>query len=251
MSGSDARRVAPLWLVMAALIGLVVGCLAFVGWVYLDRAGSGGLGERTSALRADEPAPDRVRAEVRDRASTFVEEFFTYGPDDLDEEGRLAGFADRVRPLMSSKFQAALDERMLQIEGIVGQYQVRSAGSVEGVGVVSHDADSAEVLVGGWGTQAYPNPNNKDKEIKGERLPFRFQVSLVRVEGEWLVDNLDSFDDDQAGLADEPSSAPSAPGGDPTAPTDQSTDQPTDGPTGLPTEDPDEQSGGSDGGESE
>lgn len=234
MSGSDARRVAPLWLVLAALTGLVVGCLAFVGWVYVDRGGEGGLGERTSALRADEPAADQVRATVRDRASTFVEEFFTYGPDDLDDEGRLAGFSDRVRPLMSSKFQAALDDRMLQIEGIVAQFEVRSAGSVEGVGVVSHDADSAEVLVGGWGTQAYPNPENESKEIKGDQLPFRFQVSLVRVDDEWLVDNLDSFDDDQDGLADEPSGQPSAPVPSESAPspTDAPSDQPSDGTSG-------------------
>ncbi|QYJ03852.1 hypothetical protein KUV85_16250 [Nocardioides panacisoli] len=213
MSGPAARRVAPLWWVLSTLVFLVVACLVFVGWVYLDRAGEGGIGARTEALRADTVDAAQVRSDARQRATEFVEEFFTYGPDDLDDQGSLAGFKDRIRPLMSAKFRTALDQRLLQIEGIVAQYEVRSAGTVQGVGVASFDEDSAEVLVGGWGTQAYPNPEKESEEIKGDRLPFRFEVSLVRVDGEWLVDNLDSFDDQDEGLAD-PTEAPepSAPG---------------------------------------
>ena len=53
------------------------------------------------------------------------------------------------------------------------------------------DADSATALVAGAFTNTYPgNGRRAGERIETEPAAFRVRVSLVKVDGEWLVDNV-------------------------------------------------------------
>ena len=50
------------------------------------------------------------------------------------------------------------------------------------------DPDSATVLVAGSFTTSYPSPKDEDKRISTDAVPFRYEVSLKKIDGDWLVD---------------------------------------------------------------
>ena len=58
-----------------------------------------------------------------------------------------------------------------------------------GTGVSLIDSDSATALVAGSFTNSYPDPDDDTQRIDDLPLPFRVQIELVKIDGEWLVDN--------------------------------------------------------------
>ena len=71
-------------------------------------------------------------------------------------------------------------------EQLVVQAKVSRAAEVFATGVSDLDPDSATALVAGTFTDTY--------EVKGrarpqEPVPYRIEVSLVKIDGDWLVDD--------------------------------------------------------------
>lgn len=136
--------------------------------------------------------------------------FNTYGPDLLDDQGTMPDYA-AVADLMTARFADVFTENVGYAEETVKQLGASREATVWGVGVATHDVDSAQVLVAGTVELSYPAPDpgagdddatgdDERGDGEGPRLTsgpqrFRYEVSLVQVEGRWLVDDLDDVDD--------------------------------------------------------
>ncbi len=245
MTGEDTSRPGlRRWLILALLLGLTVGSLGFVGWAWGARTDEANPVDAAEQLREDAGDPRATRAELRDLAETFVEDFYTYRPDDV-VEGKLPEYEERLTAMMSAKFRSAFEDNLPLVEGVASQSGVGSTADAQASGVVTADVDSAEVLVGGWVQFTYANPDEQEERIEGDRQPVRYRVLMVRVDGRWLVDNLDSVDDSLPGLADEPTDGVPAPGATPSgAAPDEGTAPTAPGTGGSPTAPASEQSGG-------
>ncbi len=75
-------------------------------------------------------------------------------------------------------------------------------------GVSDIDSDSAQALVAGRINQSLAGQG--DERVESEPVPFRYVVDLVRIDGEWLVDDWDTAT--RAAEGDQPgASLPTAP----------------------------------------
>ncbi len=205
--------------ILVVLVLVIVACLATVAVIVLARGTGDGLGDRLSSLQ-DDTVPGTGTSENREQLLTlsreFATRFNTYDESMLDDQGHLPDYA-AIEDLMTTKFGSVFVDNVGYAEETVNQLGVASAGTVYAVGVASQDADSAEVLVAGTIELSYP-VTNKGKQAggpEGERLStgpqrFRYQLSLVKIDGSWLVDDVDDIDD---GLP--PFSQPSIPGEEP------------------------------------
>jgi hypothetical protein len=114
------------------------------------------------------------RAEVQRVASAFAVNVNTYSAADID------GYAQRVRPLLTDRFEPSFDQAVKGIVAQVQSTQLRSKGNVLVTGVSSLDRDSATVLV--------VSDADVSSAVGSRARHFRWQVDLVRQGGKWLVD---------------------------------------------------------------
>ena len=245
---SPSRRRA----ILAVLFLVIVACLGTVAVIVLTKGTGESLGDRLSSLQ-DDTVPGTGVSDDREQLLTlsrdFATRFNTYDESMLDSQGHLPDYA-AVEDLMTPKFGGVFADNVGYAEQTVSQLGVASAGTVYAVGVASQDADSAEVLVAGTIELSYPVPEGngagqgddqtqEDPAGEDDRLStgpqrFRYQLSLVKVDGTWLVDDVDDVDD---GLP--PFSQPSIPETEPgQAPTAPPSTVPSDGPTSEPTDEP-------------
>ena len=112
----------------------------------------------------------------------FVETWNTFAPDDVD------GYVERVSALLTTKFRTEFTGAAEDVVTGIEQQQLTSTGEVlvdgDGiplVGIATLDPDSAEVLV----------VSDANRVSGGQEVlrHWRWQVSLVKVDGEWLVDS--------------------------------------------------------------
>jgi Mce-associated membrane protein len=148
--------------VMAVVLALLLLGSAVAAGVLLDK-------------RADvESALDARRDVVR------VAERFTVQVNNYDS-GSVDDYKASVGAMLSTKFRDEFDQAMEDIVKSVQQAKMDSKGSVLAAGVATVDQDSARVLVAA------------DAGVKtvfdDRQRHFRWEVSLVRVDGEWLVDD--------------------------------------------------------------
>ena len=125
---------------------------------------------------------EQDRIEAMQAAERFTVEWNTFRPTEVDD------YIDRVTPLLSSKFEGEFSNAAPDVvEGITQQRLfskgevLRDGDGVPLVGVSSIDADSAEVLV----VSDAKRVANRQRVLRH----WRWQVSLVKVDGEWLVDS--------------------------------------------------------------
>lgn len=162
-------------LVLAGLLSLVVLAAVVTAGVLWLTAGDG----------ADEQA---AREDVMAQTEQFMLRMGSYGPDLLDDQGAMPEYRARVKEVITPKFAASFDEEAGAAEQLVDQAGVARVPDVFATGVASIDADSARTLVAGSFTDSY---QVKGKTVDQEPVPFRIEVSLVLIEGEWLVDDFD------------------------------------------------------------
>lgn len=116
-----------------------------------------------------------VRAEVADVAERFTAQVNNYDAGSVDD------YQQRVGELLSTKFRAEFEEAMTEIVASVEEAEMDSRGTVLASGVATVDQDSARVLV------------VADAEVStvfdSRQRHFRWEVSLVKVDGQWLVDD--------------------------------------------------------------
>lgn len=223
---------------LAVLVLVVVACLGTVAVVIATRSTGDDLGERLSSLQDDQVPGSSVsenREQLLSLARQFATRFNTYDPSMLDEEGHLPDYAS-VADLMTPKFGGVFADNVGYAEETVSQLGVTSTAAVYAVGVASQDEDSAQVLVAGTVELATPyTPEGEGGADEGAEEPqrlstgpqrFRYRVDMVKVDGSWLVDDVDDIDDGLPSFS-EPS-IPETPSGQPPATTPPPTTPPTD-----------------------
>lgn len=217
------------WSVMGLLLCVVVAALGFGVWTLVDKGAGANPVKKLDSL-IDPPRDETTQREKALAAGrTFVQRFNTYGPDLLDSAGKMPDYA-AVGELMTAKFRTVFDKNVGYAEETVKQTQIDRVGKTYAVGVASIDEDSAELLVAGVVEFSYPDPSDSTQRIPFEPLRFRYEVSLVKQDGSWLVDDLDDLDDELPSFG-EASIPEGAPGGG--QPSGQPTEQPTEQPTGA------------------
>ena len=163
--------------VLVLLLVAAAGCLV---WLLAERRGAAADAQRQrdAALRETEQ---------------FVLRLNTYGPQDLDDQGHLTDYRDRVLEVMSAKFGSDFEQTGLPLaEQTVAQSGYGRTAEVFGAGVDTMDDDSATVIVAGSLTGSYPDPKAPQDESKrraAEPDVLRWSVDLVKVHGDWLVDD--------------------------------------------------------------
>jgi hypothetical protein len=126
------------------------------------------------------------REAVMAQTEQFVLRSFTYGPDLLADDNTMPDYRKRVTEVITPKFAAEFDKSAGAAEQLVAQAGVSRVPDVFGTGVSSLDEDSARALIAGSFADAY---TVEGKTADQEPIPFRIEVSLVRIDGEWLVDD--------------------------------------------------------------
>ncbi|GAW48946.1 MULTISPECIES: hypothetical protein [unclassified Nocardioides] len=179
-SGGAARS-ATFRLVLLGI--LVVALLASTGilvWLLADRRGE-----------ADDVQSQRE--EVMSQTEQFVLRLNTYGPDQLDDQNHLPDYEKQVTDVITSKFATDFEKSGLPIaEKVVAQSGYARAAKVYGVGVESMDEDSATAIIAAGLSGSYPDPKHPDdasKRVSTAADVLRWEVKLVKVDGEWLVDD--------------------------------------------------------------
>lgn len=158
------------WGITAVLAFLVVAALVVV---VLEVAV---LRPHYQQARADEQA----RADVTRVAERFTAEANNYDVSSIDH------YRASITPMLSPKFKGEFDKAMQDIVVAVKQAQLTSKGQVLTSAVASVDPDSAQVLV---------VADASAKSVTGTRIRhFRWQVSLVKLDGKWLIDDFTPVD---------------------------------------------------------
>ena len=169
-------------MLLAVLVVLSLVAAGVLAWVLLARGGDGDDVQSS-------------REEVMAQTEQFMLRMGTYGPDLLDEQGAMPEYRDRVKGVITDKFAASFDSEAGTAEQLVAQAGVTRAADVFATGVSSLDEDSARTLVAGTFSDSY---EVKGETVDQEPIPFRIEVSLVKVGGEWLVDDFDPVTSDGA-----------------------------------------------------
>ena len=161
------------------LVGvLVVALLASTGVLVWLLAGRRGQAEDLQ----------HEREAVMAQAEQFMLRVNTYGPDLLDDKGQMPKYRDLVEEIITPKFQTSFEGGVTAAEQSVQQAGVGRTAEVFATGVSSIDSDSATALVAGSFTNSYPQ-GKADGRVLDDPAPFRVEVTLVKSDGKWLVDN--------------------------------------------------------------
>ncbi len=166
-SGPRASRMSPRlrWAVTAVLALLaVLALVAVVLEVVVLRPRYQDVSAQQDARSAAVRAAERFTAQVNN-----------YSVGSIDH------YESSITPMLSPKFKGEFDKAMQDIVASVKQAKMTSKGQVIASAVSSLDPDSAQVLV-------VADANVKtvfDTRVRH----FRWQISLVQLNGKWLIDN--------------------------------------------------------------
>ena len=115
------------------------------------------------------------RSDVTAAAERFAVQVNNYDVSSVDD------YQASITPLLSPKFKGEFDKAMTDIVQSVKQAKMSSKGEVLTSAVASLDPDSAQVLV--------VSDANVKTVFDTRARHFRWEVSLVKIDGKWLVDN--------------------------------------------------------------
>ena len=174
----------------------VVACAVLLTYLVASTPAEGrSLASRVTSLFRDEDYQAAEREEVMSQTKQFVLRLHTYGPQFLDADNKMPEYRDTVSELMTTKYAAEFEKNVVYAEQAVAQAGAGRSAEVFATGVSNLDPDSATVLVAGSFTNSYPNPDDPEQRIDTDSLPFRYEVSLLKVDGEWLVDKFTPITD--------------------------------------------------------
>lgn len=223
------------WSVFGLLLAVVLAALV-VAFVTVEDHGVGGDPlDKLQSMRHSTPNPSLDHEQALGLAEDFVTRFNTYGPQLLAKDHTMPRY-EALADEMSSKFAAVFSKEVPAAEATVEQTKVRSIGKVYSAGVNYIDADTAKVIVASTVTYGYPNPQHKGAWLTSKPQGRRWEVSLVKQDGRWLVDDLDNVDDNLPPFGQSASDTPGSDGGQlpapsgSSAPTAPSSPKPSHGP---------------------
>ena len=162
---------------LAVMVVVLVAGLVSLAWLVSGR-GVGAVG-----VQGDQEQVQSEREAVMAQTEQFMLRMGTYGPDLLDDKGAMPEYRQRVEDVITPKFAVSFEKEAATAEQLVAQARISRQATVFATGVSALDDDSATALVAGAFTDSYPKTGAR------EPAPFRIEVSLVKVKGEWLVDN--------------------------------------------------------------
>lgn len=175
---------------------VIMACAVVLTYLVASTPAEGrSLGSRVTSLFRDEDYQAAEREEVMSQTKQFVLRLHTYGPQFLDADNKMPEYRDTVSELMTTKYAAEFEKNVVYAEQAVAQAGAGRSAEVFATGVSNLDPDSATVLVAGSFTNSYPNPDDPEQRIDTDSLPFRYEVSLLKVDGEWLVDKFTPITD--------------------------------------------------------
>ncbi|WP_182525694.1 hypothetical protein [Nocardioides dongkuii] len=182
-------------LVLTVVLALALVASAVVlGVVLWDRRGE-----------ADDVQRERDRAMAQ--AEQFVLRIGTFGPDLLEGE-QMPEFRDRVAEVLTPKAVTEFEAQVVVAEQLVAQQEAERSAEVFGTGVSDLDEDSATALVAGAFTNTVAGE-------AGAPFPVYLRLRMLKVDGEWLVDDFGSAvqEEDEGALpgGTSPSTEPSVP----------------------------------------
>jgi Mce-associated membrane protein len=127
------------------------------------------------------PRAEQVRAERADRAEVVrVAERFAVQVNNYDASS-VDSYQRSISPMLSPTFRGEFEKAMTDIVASVEQAKVTSKGRVLASGIAGIDPDSAQVLV--------VSDADVTTVFDTRARHFRWEVSLVRIGGRWLVDD--------------------------------------------------------------
>lgn len=167
----------PLRPVLAGVLALaLVGALVWLVVVLVRTTG-------------DESVQDQ-RDAVMLRAREYVKAAWNYGKADLDEQGRLTDYQQRVSPLITTSFNTEFEKTLPVLQQLIDQEGFARTTTVDHLAVEEIDPDSASVIV-----------NGQIAETQGDRRlasqPFIWSLDLERVDGQWRVSDLNGYQGDR------------------------------------------------------
>jgi Mce-associated membrane protein len=170
------------WVRLIAAVVLVALILGSAAYLALRGARDGSLfSGGGDALPADRDA-------AMSQARQFALRVNTYGPDLLQGK-TMPGYRTQVEQVITDAFKADFEKGAPLADATVSQQGLKAAAQVWSTGVAAMDADTATVLVSGDLSFAYPKKPGSQAYVTARQEPFRWEVSLDKVGGTWLVDS--------------------------------------------------------------
>ncbi|MDO7867727.1 hypothetical protein [Nocardioides jiangxiensis] len=123
------------------------------------------------------------RAAVLAVAGRFAREIDSYGASDLGPDGTMPAYRKELGSILTTKFRTAFDQEVELAEKAVAQTGIEVTSRLDATGVVSIDGDRATVLAAWERTASYPKTAAAAPVLK------RASITLVKVKGQWLVDD--------------------------------------------------------------
>jgi hypothetical protein len=186
-----ARRSAAIrWAVLGVLVAIILASLGYLGARVAHDGSGAGWHRVSSAFSGDDTLQDE-RDAAMSQARQFALRVNTYGPDLLDRaSGQMPSYRKQVEAVVTAKFRTGFEKDGVPLaEATVSQAGLKRTAQVYSVGVAAIDSDSATVLVAGSFTNSYPKKKGSTSYVNAAPEPFRFEVSMVKTGGKWLVDN--------------------------------------------------------------
>jgi hypothetical protein len=166
---------------LAVLVAVTVAGLVALVWLMSSRAVD------AVGVQGDQDKVQGEREAVMAQTEQFLLRMGTYGPDLLDGSGAMPEYRERVKEVITPKFAVSFEKEAATAEQLVAQAKISREAAVFSTGVSTIDEDSATALVAGSFTDSYPATRSGDEQR--EPAPFRIEVDLVKIDGDWLVDN--------------------------------------------------------------
>lgn len=171
----DTPRSGLVRLILAGV--LAVALVASIAWLAV------GISGRESAEDSRQGARDAVML----RAREYVKEAWNYGKADLDDNKKLTGYSERVKPLITTSFGTEFEKTLPVLEQLVDKQGFARTTTVDHLGVERLDDDSATVIVNGQITES-----QQGKQL--QPTPYFWRLDLDQVDGTWRVSDLSGFE---------------------------------------------------------
>lgn len=190
------------WGVLGVLILVILGSLGYLGARVVKDGSGSGWGRVSSAFSGDDSLQGE-RDAAMSQARQFVLRVNTYGPDMLDaKSGQMPKYRQQVEAVITAKFRTDFEKDGVPLaEASVSQTGLKRTAQVYSTGVGAIDSDSATVLVTGAFTNEFPKKKGSKTYTPSEPQPYRFDVSMVKTGGKWLVDNFAPVESPSSGAS--------------------------------------------------
>lgn len=131
------------------------------------------------------------REAVMAQSSKFVTTLNTFGPEDLDDDGKtMPDYRSNIEKVASAKMRSEFLENGAPLaEATVAQQGAGRKADVYATGVGAIDDDTATVLVTGQIEFSFPKSEKSEERVVADRQLFRYTVDLVKDDEDWLVDD--------------------------------------------------------------